>query len=244
MSSVSKRQYIQSLRESEIDAGCAEPLYASFLSYAEPHREDAHYYRNCQTLAWLLAHSTMLRDKRSKILECGGLSLMAQFLQSEGFDVRASSSDLRYEIDCENQACDLVFSLETIEHIKDQTEKDFSDIVLFYESGVKQYCAEMRRITRAGGEVFVTTPNPCSLRALQNLIDFEPPMVFRPHVREYTRDELVTFMRPFHLAHYETQYSFFNLGQHGPDTSQKLFGSLGVSAADRGDDHLLLFRNG
>lgn len=237
-----KTQWIQNIRAREIDPQCNHPLYEDFLRFAQVHVEDGHYLRNCQTLAALLNHSPDCINRSARILECGGLSLISKFLLKAGYKVSATSSDLRYDIDADDGSVDVLFSLEVVEHIKDQAETQLAEVVLFRGTGVTRYCSEMRRVCRAGGILLLTTPNPCSLRVLQNLVSGLPPMVFRPHVREYTKTELVEMLQGFALESYAAHYSFFNLGDNGKLLASQQFGALGAISEGRGDDHCMIFR--
>jgi SAM-dependent methyltransferase len=237
-----KALWIRKIREKFVDPQCAQPLYERFLEFAEQFSENGHYLRNCQTMAAILNQTTALHEPSIRVLECGGLSLIGKFLNAFGYNIRTTSTDLRYSIDASDSEFDIVLSLEVIEHIKDQTEESFSDLVLFNGSGVQQYCREMARVTAKGGFVVLTTPNPCSVKSVLNICEYKPPELFRPHVREYSREELVSLMKGFDLVAYDTHFSFFLLGDGGLRASRKVFEALGVSVQDRGDDHFMLFR--
>src|SRR6185369_3402448 len=237
-----KTKFILSVRRKEVDPTCSHPLYLKFLESSALSSAQPHYLRNCQTLAGIINSCDVLEDRKARIVETGGASIIGQFLAAEGFSYRTTSSDLRYSIDVGDGQADLLLSLEVIEHLKDQTSANMCDIVLFRETGVRQYCAEMARVVRSGGRVVLTSPNPCSLVALTRLLQFEPPVIFRPHVREYSRQELCDFMTGFAVEHYSTNFSFFHLGQAGAAEADRVFKLLGADEKCRGDDHLFVFK--
>jgi SAM-dependent methyltransferase len=182
-----------------------------------------------------------LGDIRGRqIVETGGLSVISRFFADQGWPVRGTSTDLRYEIDADDEAIDLVFSFEVIEHLQDQREERMMDSILFRETGVKRYAAEVWRILRPDGHLVLTTPNPCSLVVLQNLVERRPPVVYRQHIREYTRDELLALF-DLQTVYVGTQDAFSNFG-YSKERYRKVFEFADWDMSDRGDDHILILR--
>jgi SAM-dependent methyltransferase len=148
---------------------------------------------------------------------------------------------LRYAIDAADESFDLLLSLEVLEHIKDQTEKVFGDIVLFNGSGAQKFVDEIWRVVRPGGLVILTTPNPTCLLALIKLIGYEPPMVYRPHVREYTKGEICKLFDKFKLVKYCSFFAYGYIGI-GEQKAREYVERLGWDPADRGDCHFFVFQ--
>lgn len=239
--SIEKRDYLRSVRSKEIDVPGLPASYRKFVEYVDEHcGNPAHYIRYCQTF---LAMVPYLENSSAKVvLETGGFCAISRFLQVQGLECHNSSTDLRYAIDADSGSIDLLLSFEVVEHLKDQTETDFAEVVLFRESGISRYAVEVERVLKPGGLLFLTTPNPCSVRGLELLLDYQVPMIFRPHEREYSRDELIRIFSNLTPLEARTHYSFFNLTKRKQNEWKEIFERNGWNDADRGDDHFLVFR--
>jgi hypothetical protein len=177
-----------------------------------------------------------------KVLETGSFCDISFFLERQGFTCCKTSTDLRMSIDAEDDSIDLLLSLEVIEHLKDVPENGINEIVLFNGSGVRQYASEVGRVLRKGGMLVLTTPNPCSIRALELLINQQAPMIFRPHVREYSKQELLSIFSGLENLVATTHFSFFQLKKENRKKWLDIFGQNGWDQASRGDDHFMIFR--
>ena len=122
---------------------------------------------------------------------------------------------MRSTFDVGTDFADLVISLEVIEHLKDQPETEFSDVVLFNESGIRSYASEVQRIGKAGADIILTTPNPCSYKAIANAVGHSPAYVFRQHVREYSKTELLRIFDRLTPVHYQSLFNFFMMKEVG-----------------------------
>jgi SAM-dependent methyltransferase len=234
-----KRAFIRGWRETYIDSRCGHPLYRAFVEYldrAAPYNDD--YFRYCNTFAAMVSNGLEFEGKR--IRETGHASALTWFLREQGHDAAGTEGDLRYVLKAESASIDLVLSFEVMEHIKDRQEERFDDIVLFNESGVRSFASEIARMLKPGGMLAMTTPNANSLLALERLVNFEPPVLFRPHVREYTRREVVDIFKGLNLLHYETQNSFFYF-QKDPEEARQLFDRNDWSPEERGELHFCIF---
>src|SRR5216684_3350424 len=181
-----KMQYLRRVARQYIDPITTHPYYQHFIRFLDQCGPEEHYPRYALTMAEAL---NTLGDMISSagalsVCETGGLSLISRFLINEGCSVKATKTDLRYAIDAADESIDLLLSLEVLEHIKDQHEQQFDEVVRFNGSGARKYVDEMWRVLKPGGFIVLTTPNPCSLKTIMQIIEYEPPAIFRPHVRE------------------------------------------------------------
>ncbi len=108
-------------------------------------------------------------------------------------DVLAYTYDLRkpFSPQIGGESIDLVLCMEVLEHVHDQEAEKPTE---WRATGTRNLLAESFRLLKPGGLLFLTTPNACSLNALAKLLTMQPPMVFRPHVREYAPSELVAMV--------------------------------------------------
>lgn len=178
------------------------------------------------------------------IAEAGHLSGLGEYYTSAGFPVTAIEGDFRYRMEAESESVDLLFSLEVFEHIKDQDHRHFDDLVLFNFTGVRAFASEMFRVLRPGGQLVLTTPNACSLFNAVQLCNGEPPWLFWPHVREYSKGEVLDICRRvgFRLEVFDTMYAFHYLSPGFEHDLHKYIGSTGASTEHRGDDMFFIFR--
>lgn len=235
-----KRDFIVSVRQNRIDRWCTDPLYAGFVEFldrTEPSSD--HYYRYCRTFAGMLSQGLDFAGK--VIRETGHPCPITRFLATCGHDAGQSGGDLRYELTEATASVDMILSFEVMEHIKDQRETSFDDIVLFRESGVRRFAAEITRALKPGGRLVMTTPNGTSALAFERLGRHEAPVLFRPHVREYIRGEIMEIFGGLQIEHYDTHDSLYGF-MRPPGRLEELFTPHGWSAEHRGDLHFCVFR--
>ena len=212
--------------------------FLDFLCGQDSYKYSQHFLRYVTTFGAIARTRPDLSGLT--ILETGGACPILDFLTADNA-CYATESDLRLEIDAPDGFADVVFCFEVIEHIKDRPETTFEEIVLFRETGIRTLVREIHRVLKPGGLAFVTTPNAASLQVLQNVLAHKPPMVFRPHVREYTKTELEALFSGFDVVDYESQFNFFSVAGR-PEARLEVFEALGASAEHRGDDHFFCFR--
>lgn len=210
--------------------------FYDYLSENPQFKYSAHFKRYYDTFKCI--ESAIGIPENAKILEVGGASPISVYL-SKTNDVFETESDLRYEIDCPDGELDVLFAFEVVEHIKDQDHQSFSEVVLFQGNGFQQFANECRRVLKKNGKMVLTTPNPNSYHAISQGIDFKDTYVFRSHVREYTRDEILNFYNGFNETFYDSRFNFFMLGPIR-DKWKKTFETNGWSTNHRGDDHFMV----
>jgi SAM-dependent methyltransferase len=211
--------------------------FFNYLSGRHAFASSNHFFRYLNTFGMIVMQLGKITGKT--IVETGGASPITSYLARNN-RCFATESDLRICLDVDSDFADIVISLEVVEHIKDVPENDFSEIVLFQETGVRSFASEIYRITKPGRSVLLTTPNAASYKAIANAVEHKAPYVFRRHVREYTKDELLGVFCQLDLQHYSTMFNFFMMG----DSSKMwddLFSSIGWPVKDRGDDHFFHF---
>lgn len=171
-----------------------------------------------------------------KILETGDPSVISIFL-SQFNEVYHTESDLRIQIDAHTEYFDIVLSLEVIEHLKDAPETNFIEIVNFQFSGVRNYFKELKRIYKSNSLIILTTPNPTSLRSIENIINYKHPYIYKYHVREYSYEEILDLINEFgfQILYYETQYNFFFMITEKMQQFEKF-----LDTNNRGDDHFFI----
>lgn len=141
-----------------------------------------------------------------EICEMGGSCIFTWALRKflPGHRVTNTISDLRYPLPyLADNRFDLIVSGEVLEHLKDQdppplkfdgnSQEEELQVALFNNSGVLCNIRECYRILKHGGAMILTTPNGASLLAANCALHGEPPMMYRPHVREFTYGELSAF---------------------------------------------------
>lgn len=197
-----------------------------------------HERRYALSMEWLRPY--LSKGKRD-ILELGGASPFTAMLS--GHAVGLVSSDLRYPIQMAANFWDVVLCMEVIEHVND-TDGLHTE---WQGDGVRTMLSEAYRVCKRGGVLFLTTPNASSITALHHAMTGSPPMIFRPHVREYVPFELDELVRAaqFTIERRETLDVWRNAitdEQH-----KQLQGALynhGYPVELRGEDIFLLARKG
>jgi SAM-dependent methyltransferase len=202
-------------------------------------RKNTHIYRYLLTFGKMLDYLDLKKIKYQRIVETGDPSPILFFLSKLGAECYFTESDLRKNIDFENNFADVLLSFEVIEHLKDVSDNSLEEIVLFNQSGIKNYVNESKRVVKSNGQIYLSTPNPCSLQSLLLLINDEAPSIYRPHVREYSKSEIINLFNLKVIA-YESNNCFFSLNKSYIDNKFKNYIKL---LKNPGDDHFFLFQN-
>jgi SAM-dependent methyltransferase len=237
---MSKLDYLRGIRRRNVDLDSLPGIYGEFVAFLEAGPFEDHYLRYCQTFAGMLRAGIDDFGAR-RILETGNRSPLLDFLAGKGADCVNSAADLRYRIDAPADSYDLVLSLEMIGDIHDPANIAFEQTAPFRGGGVRRYAAEVSRVLKPGGRLVLTAENPCSIRSLQQLVGFTAPAVYRPHLREYTRQELAGLFPQLRIEEYCDFYSFYFLELAERQAWRAVFDAHGWDFEGRGDNHFFIF---
>jgi predicted SAM-dependent methyltransferase len=186
--------------------GLAENIFAEAkkyqLEYTLPEHDTWYMNRHCkryaETLRFLHKQALDLR----KCLEIGGGGLLSHLLH-KAFPTTnffLPTTDARDGYPFSDASLDMVFAAEVFEHLTDPV--GYHEIRL---DGVFSVLLEIYRILRADGFLFLTTPNACSLKAIQRAMNGEHPFYSPIHYREYTCLELKQILEVhFDIVNMET----------------------------------------
>jgi SAM-dependent methyltransferase len=250
----SKFEKFKSYREREVDPRSGpNVLYSQFVDYYETSvlnseqtnmqvvvNQVDHYVRYCETIKRLAPHI----DQGMLIGETGAASVVLEFLRECGYRCTVLRGDFRKEISSPDDACDVLLSLEVLEHIKDQESDVLKEIAVFNFSGMKRYLAEMSRVLKRDGILFLTTPNANSLRVLNHWNAFLPSLMAKVHVRELTKNELLELIAPhYELLELTDLFCYPPLERHERKRLYRAVEAMGGSKENRGDDFFLTMRN-
>lgn len=100
-----------------------------------------------------------------------------------------TKGDLRGDWGVKRDSLDLILSTEVVEHLSDIPE-GFQDT--FYHTGLIETLKESYKSLKKGGILFITTPNAASVNVITNVLAGAAPWFFPLHVREYTKNDLIT----------------------------------------------------
>lgn len=225
----------------------AEGLKAEFSAFLAERQESV--YNRVHTRRFLLTFSQLARHltPSGKILELGGLSILSEFLQKCGYDVREYTQDVRYPLnDIPSETFNLVFGMEIIEHLKDRDPRPgyaIAEVGSFNFSGVKTAFSEAYRVLAHGGSFVITTPNAVSADAIGRLFLGKQSTIYQPHVREYAPEDLVGFAAEagFTVEQLITFDSWNPLPGIDRERILALLKSHGFSTDNRGDNIFAVF---
>lgn len=126
-----------------------------------------------------------------KLLDVGGTGPISSYLRDfYGWQAEDTSNDLRYPIEHVSDKFDLVICTETIEHIKDLDSSEIADLEAFNYSGILVMLNELKRVMKADGCLFLSTPNANSYITLHRWLTGDIMLMDPNHVREFSVQEL------------------------------------------------------
>ena len=179
-------------------------------------------------------------------LDVGGAGPLSLYLQEVcGWTSQWSKTDLRYPLEIESNAFDLVICTETIEHIKDVESSEISDLELYNYSGVLNMLEELKRVMKHDGRLFLTTPNANSYITLSKWLSGEVLLMDPNHVREFSVRDLrrVAFQAGLDAEAIKTFDSWGDeFGAGVKDLSALLENLISARAVERDDNIFALFR--
>jgi SAM-dependent methyltransferase len=126
----------------------------------------------------------------TNVLELGGVSPFTPMLDGKCYHA-AFDEDHRRPLELDSGFWDVVLLMEVLEHIGD-TDGLHTE---WQGDGAAKLLSETFRVLKPGGMLFLTTPNAASITAIHHAMRLAPPMIFRPHVREYAPYELDHMVR-------------------------------------------------
>jgi SAM-dependent methyltransferase len=156
-------------------------------SIQSPSYEQVHQLRFDLSLKWLESHAGPDKD----VLELGGASAFSTKLSGKCKSLTLYGDDLRKPLELRDGSWDIVLCMEVLEHIAD-TDGMHTE---WQGDGAMILLRESFRVLKPGGILFLTTPNAASITAVHHALRLAPPMIYRPHVREYAPYELDELVR-------------------------------------------------
>lgn len=204
-----------------------------------------HARRFAWSLEWVLQ---LLPAKGGCVLELGGGGEFSRMLRAARPDVEivVSQGDLR-SVALPGGPFDVVLCMEVVEHIHDQAPAAGEIPTEWSGSGAAHMMREVARVLRKGGALFLTTPNAASANVIHKVITGQPPMVYRPHVREYTCWEIDALMKAagLRLERIETLEPWANaMPAAMREKIGALLRSLGADTEMRNEDIFAVARKG
>lgn len=167
--------------------------------------DQVHALRFKLSLEWL-KHKM---PEKASVLEVGGGGCFTPLLKAQHPDAElAETRGSLHEWQPRDQY-DMVLLMEVYEHINDVFPKG-KEAHEWAGSGAATLLEKLWFATKPGGWVFLTTPNAASHLAMQRIIDGGSGFIYRPHVREYTMEEVILALQTagFRVNDAEALYSW------------------------------------
>lgn len=217
--------------------------------------EPWHNRRYLLSLEYLFSFGTL--KPACRVAELGGSGPFTKLLRRFGSAIDIVSFegiDLRNRFFLSNRnlniypslAFDLVLCMEVIEHVQDREPQSIEEAAAFTGSGIQNMLAESFRILRPGGHLFVTTPNVCSLKNLEQLLDHVHPYFFRPHHRELSIRDVREFGESAGFVTRElvtkNVWDYHQMSKEKVEHLRNIINFAGSSPENREDDIFALFQ--
>lgn len=168
--------------------------YPYEIEYVYTHLE--RYYQSVMYIKDYLNENTYLLDIGSNN---NGSTFIEYIKTTYKCKVDYYSKDLRYPFDVSSNKYDFVICMEIIEHIKDRNSNNIYELSQFNQDGMDNLVGEIYRVLRTNGMLFITTPNCASYDCILKILHGENPMHFLPHVKEFTYNELIEYLKKFNF---------------------------------------------
>lgn len=207
---------------------------------AEADYNATHAKRWQLSLEWIAPYA----EKATKILELGGRSKFTEFLVERWKSKLSAHYDGDLREGVWMQDCDLILAMEVLEHLSD-VEPEWEVPREWKGTGTSNFLMGCWNSLKPGGVLFLTTPNPCSVTAIHHALNLAPPMLYRPHVREYSPYELDEMIRGlgFEILKRETHDVWLNaISPRAHARITKFIRDSNYSTDLRGEDIFLLCR--
>lgn len=180
----------------------------------------------------------------SRVLCLGGVgSFEATRVSPTVATLHEYAKDLRYAFDPQlAEGYDVILCMEVLEHIHDQDAQKPTE---WRSTGTDNLLRESFRLLKPGGIFFLTTPNACSLNVLEKVLTMQPPMVYRPHVREYAPAEVDAMLKGhgFQIVSFETHDCWGGgMGNFRRSVLEKVLKDGLAQSPHRGEDIFVIAR--
>lgn len=170
---------VLSLIEEEIKKQC------KILGYSVQYTENwlTHNYRLALTYLEIL--DLLSKNSITTILDLGEESLFGNILRSllKGVKISNTHGDLRTTFGIGKNKFDLIVATEVFEHIMD-IPSAYNDSFLM--SGLRKTLRLCNQHLNKNGSILITTPNAASVRVIEKALQGNLPLMYEPHIREYT----------------------------------------------------------
>lgn len=151
------------------------------LSYSKTHAR-----RYAESLKAIQRHV----PRGTPILDISWPTIFDDILMQD-YPVQNGDWDIRNPWPRQSESAPVILLMEVVEHLKDPEPSTFDT---FEFKGLTNALAEAKRVLVPGGLLFISTPNMGSTGALKRLVRGASPMLYAPHVREYTTFEMEWFL--------------------------------------------------
>jgi 2-polyprenyl-3-methyl-5-hydroxy-6-metoxy-1,4-benzoquinol methylase len=177
----------------------------------------------------------------ARVLELGGETGFTRRLRENFSSAEHSCKnfDLRRPFPIKSNSFDLVVCMEVIEHLTDIPSEDPIIAGTYRVSGVMNMLSESLRVLVPGGKLFLTTPNICGYKNLDNILSGSHPFGFQPHQRELSMVEVAEYVTKagFSISEIQTVevWNHHSLAINKLKKVKEMLGTFGYEKRNRDD---------